>query len=80
LLRNYFTAALRNLARNWFYAGITVLGLAAGFAAAILIGLYVPDEYSFERVYCNKRFRLRVSPHRPGDRSSCPPAMLTVSP
>ena len=48
LLRNYLTAALRNLARNWLYAGITVLGLAAGFAAAILIGLYVRDEYSFE--------------------------------
>jgi putative ABC transport system permease protein len=48
LLRNYLTAALRNLARNWLYAGITVLGLAAGFAAAILLGLYVRDEYSFE--------------------------------
>jgi putative ABC transport system permease protein len=49
LLRNYLTAAVRNLARNWLYAGITILGLAAGFAAAILIGLYVRDEYSFER-------------------------------
>jgi putative ABC transport system permease protein len=49
VLRNYLAAALRNLARNWLYAGITVFGLAAGFAAAILIGLYVRDEYSFER-------------------------------
>jgi putative ABC transport system permease protein len=49
LLRNYLAAAFRNLARNWLYAGITVLGLAAGFAAAILIALYVRDEYSFER-------------------------------
>ena len=48
MLRNYLTAAVRNLARNWLYAGITILGLAAGFAAAILIGLYVRDEYSFE--------------------------------
>ena len=39
MLRNYLTAAVRNLARNWLYAGITILGLAAGFAAAIVIGL-----------------------------------------
>jgi putative ABC transport system permease protein len=49
MLRNYLTAALRNLARNRLYAAITVLGLAAGFAAAILIGLYVRDEYSSDR-------------------------------
>src|SRR5690349_6957781 len=49
LLRNYLTAAFRNLARNWLYAAITIVGLAAGFAAAILIGLYVRDDYSFER-------------------------------
>jgi hypothetical protein len=49
VLTHYLVAATRALARNWLYAGITVLGLAAGFAAAILIGLYVRDEYSFER-------------------------------
>jgi hypothetical protein len=41
--------AFRNLARNSLYAGITILGVAAGFAAAIPFGLYVRDEYSFER-------------------------------
>ena len=49
MIRNYLAAAFANLARNWLYAGITIFGLAAGFAAAILIGLYVRDEYSFER-------------------------------
>jgi putative ABC transport system permease protein len=49
MLRHYLSLALRHVARNWLYAGITVLGLGAGFAAAILIGLYVRDEYSFER-------------------------------
>ena len=68
LLRNYLTAALRNLARNWLYAGITVLGLAAGFAAAILIGLYVRDEYSFERFISGYRADLpaRNGRARPG--------------
>ena len=49
MLRSYLTAACRNFARNWLYASITILGLGAGFAAAILIALYVRDEYSFER-------------------------------
>jgi putative ABC transport system permease protein len=49
MFRNYLSAAFNGLARNWLYAGVTILGLAVGFAAAILIGLYVRDEYSFER-------------------------------
>jgi putative ABC transport system permease protein len=58
MLLNYLSAALRNLSRNRLYAGITIAGLAAGFAAAMLIGLYVRDELTFdhfvpgkERVY-----------------------------
>ena len=49
MLRNYFAAAFGNLGRNWLYAGITIGGLAVSFAAAILIGLYLRDEYSFDR-------------------------------
>jgi putative ABC transport system permease protein len=48
MLRNYLITALRALARHWMHGGITILGLAAGFAAAILVGLYVRDEFSFE--------------------------------
>ncbi len=48
MLRNYLTSALGNLRRNWLYAGITVLGLTVSFTAAILIGLYLRDEYSYE--------------------------------
>lgn len=49
MFRNYIAAALRNLARNRLYAGITIAGLAIGFAAAMLIGLYVRDEFTFDR-------------------------------
>jgi putative ABC transport system permease protein len=49
MFRNYLSAALGNLARNWLYAGITILGLAVSFAAAILIGLYLREEFSFDR-------------------------------
>src|SRR5882757_4078911 len=49
MLQNYLAAALRNLLRNGVYAIINILGLALGFAAVILIALFVRDEYSFDR-------------------------------
>jgi putative ABC transport system permease protein len=49
MFRNYLAAAIRNLTRNGPYAGITIAGLSIAFAAAILIGLYVRDELSFDR-------------------------------
>ena len=49
MFHNYVAAALRNLLRNGLYAIINILGLAVGFAAVILIALFVRDEYSFDR-------------------------------
>jgi putative ABC transport system permease protein len=51
MLRNYLLAAVRNLFRDRAYAGINICGLALGFAAAILIGLFVRDELSYDRAY-----------------------------
>jgi putative ABC transport system permease protein len=48
MFRNYLSAALNNLTRNKLYATINIVGLAVGFAAAILIGLYVRDEFSYD--------------------------------
>jgi putative ABC transport system permease protein len=45
---NYLAAAVRNLARNKLNAALDILGLAAGFAAALLIALYVRHESAFE--------------------------------
>ena len=49
MLRNYFMAALRNLARNRIIAFINITGLAVGLAAATLVALYVRYEHSYER-------------------------------
>src|ERR1700751_3410481 len=49
MFRNYLAAALRNLVRNRLYAAINIVGLAVGFAAALLIALYVRDELSYDR-------------------------------
>jgi putative ABC transport system permease protein len=79
MLRSYLSAALGNLGRNWLYAGVTVLGLAVSFAAAILIGLYVRDEYTFERfVPDNQRvYRLEADVTLPGQKPQ--PMVFTSS-
>lgn len=59
----YLKVALRNLKRNKIYSSICVIGLGIGFCAAILIGLYINDELSFEHWLPDyeKIHRLQVS-------------------
>ena len=61
MFRNYLMAALRNLARNRLYAGINIGGLAVGFAAAILIALFVRDEFSYDSFIPGHQYVYRVS-------------------
>jgi putative ABC transport system permease protein len=49
MFHNYFSATLRNLTRNGPYAGVTIAGLAIGFCMAILIGLYVRHELTYDQ-------------------------------
>jgi putative ABC transport system permease protein len=51
VLSNYLAAALRNLLRNRTHAAINLSGLALGFAAALLIVLFVRDEYGYDRFF-----------------------------
>src|SRR4029453_5092726 len=64
MLRNYLAAALRNLARNRFYAAINISGLAVGFCAALLILLYVRSEYSYARFFPGYRDGYLVTSYR----------------
>jgi putative ABC transport system permease protein len=49
MLRNFFLVTLRNLWRNKSFSAINILGLAIGMAAALLIGLWVHNEVSYDR-------------------------------
>jgi putative ABC transport system permease protein len=49
VFRNYLAAALRHLARHKFYGLINIAGLAAGFAAATYILLFVSGELGYDR-------------------------------
>lgn len=53
MLKNYFKVAMRNLIRQAGYSFINIAGLAAGMAVAILVGLWVHDELSFNTYFKN---------------------------
>lgn len=55
MLSNYFKIALRNLLKNKGYSAINIGGLAVGMAVALLIGLWVFDELSFNQNHAHYR-------------------------
>ncbi len=48
MLRNYLKVAWRNLLKNRLYTFINIAGLATGMAVALLIGLWIYDELTFD--------------------------------
>jgi putative ABC transport system permease protein len=68
MFRNYLAAALRNLTRNKLVSAINIGGLAVGFAAAILIGLYLRYQLSYESFLPGHEqvYRLSMTINRPG--------------
>lgn len=53
MLKNYLIIGWRNLIRTKIYSIINISGLAAGMAIAILVGLWVYDEVSFNKSFKN---------------------------
>jgi putative ABC transport system permease protein len=49
MFRNYFKAAWRNLVKSKLYSFINIAGLSVGMAVAILLGLWIYDELSFNK-------------------------------
>lgn len=49
MLKNYFIIALRSMRRNLTYSLINILGLAIGLASAMVIGIWVYEEVSYEQ-------------------------------
>jgi putative ABC transport system permease protein len=48
MLKNYFRTAWRNLLKNKTFSTLNMAGLATGMAVALLIGLWIADELSFD--------------------------------
>src|SRR4249920_3926164 len=53
MIRNYFKIAFRNLLKNPGYSFINIAGLATGMAVALLIGLWIWDELTFNQYHTN---------------------------
>ena len=53
MFKNYFKIAWRNLLKNKVSSFINVGGLSVGMMVAILIGLWVWDEFSFNKYHRN---------------------------
>ncbi|HEV8273047.1 MAG TPA: ABC transporter permease, partial [Chitinophagaceae bacterium] len=49
MFKNYLKTAFRNLGKNKLYSGINIIGLAAGLAACLLIGVFISHELSYDK-------------------------------
>ena len=49
MLRNYLKLAWRNLLKDRQFSLLNLLGLSVGLACALLIGLWIADEYGMEK-------------------------------
>jgi ABC-type antimicrobial peptide transport system permease subunit len=61
MIRNYFKTAFRNLLKNKISTLINIVGLSAGIAVAILTGLWLYDELSFDTYHENYARIAKVS-------------------
>jgi len=49
MIKNYLKIAWRNMLNNKGYSALNIVGLAAGMAVALLIALWVVNEYSYDK-------------------------------
>lgn len=60
MLKNYIKIALRNLTKSRAYSFINITGLATGMCVAMLIGLWMLDEVSYDSQFENNDRLARV--------------------
>src|SRR5689334_21851466 len=53
MIKSYFKIAWRNLLRSKGYSAINIFGLSIGMTVAILIGLWMYDELTFDNYHAN---------------------------
>ncbi len=67
MIRNYLKIAFRNLVKNKVYSFINISGLAIGMAVAMLIGLWIYDEFSANKHHKNYETLYQVMMHQTFD-------------
>ncbi|MCQ6960015.1 ABC transporter permease [Mucilaginibacter aquariorum] len=64
MFRNYLKISWRNLVKNKVHTFINVTGLSVGMAVAMLIGLWIWDELSYDRYFKNHEKIVQVWQHQ----------------
>ncbi|MDX1619015.1 MAG: ABC transporter permease, partial [Balneolaceae bacterium] len=80
MILNYLKIAFRNIRRNFIYSFINIAGLAVGLASAIVIGLWVHQEWSYDRHFkdADRIYRVGVGFMSIGDMAPGP-ELFTLS-
>ncbi|MFY0601149.1 MAG: ABC transporter permease [Cyclobacteriaceae bacterium] len=60
MLKNYFISSFRNLKKERFYTVINTFGLTISIFSVLVLGLYIWDEWSFDKFHQNKELIYRV--------------------
>src|SRR3989337_674968 len=60
MFRSYIKISWRNLLKRKAYSLINISGLAIGLSCALAIGLFIQDEYSYDRFHRNAGHIYRV--------------------
>lgn len=60
MLRNYFITSFRNLKKERFYTSINVFGLTIALFSVMVLGLYIYDEWSFDKFHSKKENIYRI--------------------
>lgn len=61
MIYNYIKVSIRNLLSQKGYLFINITGLAVGIASALLIMLYVVDEFSYDKFHANAKNIYRIN-------------------
>ncbi|MFN8348354.1 MAG: permease prefix domain 2-containing transporter [Spirosomataceae bacterium] len=61
MLQNYFKIAVRNLLKHRTFSLINITGLAIGLVCCMAIGLYVWDEYQYDRAVPQLEHTFRIT-------------------
>ena len=81
MLRSYFKIAWRHLLHSRVYGAINVLGLATGMAVALLIGLWVHHQYSYDKFLPDyeRLYQVRRNYNSNGDTLTFPTTSLKLA-
>jgi putative ABC transport system permease protein len=60
MIKTYFLIAWRNVQKSKIYSAINIIGLSTGMAVALLIGLWIWDEVSYDDYFKNKERLARI--------------------